>query len=427
MNENNADKQAHTKRVRKIISGVLIAVLLIYGGYALGQYRAQAYQAPVSIVGATVPTDSNLKTSDFSLFWHVWNTLNDRFGGISDKETTDQDKIYGAIMGLTDSYGDPYTTFFPPSESKQFEDEISGSFEGIGTEIDIVDDVLTIIAPLKGSPAEKAGIRAGDKIIKIDEHLTVNVPIDELISWIRGPRGTKVSLTVLHQGDSQPVVIEVMRDIVNIPVIAHQLLPDGTYVIRIYSFTANSADLFRTAVKSFQNTGSKRLIIDLRNNPGGYLDAAVDMASQFIPAGNIIVTEEFRDGKSEIYRSKGPGIIGSDVRIAVLINGGSASASEILAGALREHDRATLIGEQSFGKGSVQEYLTFSDGSSLKVTVAEWETPRGNSISKKGLTPDIAIEPVKQPTNNASVSAYAPPSDTDNQFKRAVEFVTTGK
>lgn len=413
--------------VRRVVGLVVIAIVLLYGGYELGQRQARAYQAPVSIVGASVPTDGTLKTSDFSLFWQVWNTLNEKFGGVQEDTLSDQDKVYGAIIGLTDSYGDPYTSFFPPSESKQFEDDISGTFEGIGTEIDIVDDILTVIAPLKGGPAEKAGIRAGDKILKINDTVTAQVPIDELITLMRGPRGSVVSLTVLHSGDSAPVVIKVTRDVVNVPVITDQLLPDGTYVIRIYTFTANSADIFKKAITNFRNSNSKRLIIDLRNNPGGYLDSAVDMASYFIPVGNAIVTEEFRDGKSEIYRSKGFSAVASDVRIAVLINEGSASASEILAGALREYDRATLIGEQSFGKGSVQEYISFTDGSALKVTVAEWKTPKGVSISKQGLTPDIKVAAIENKETDKRVSSYAPPSDSDNQFKRAVEFVTLGR
>lgn len=372
-----------------------IALIIMLGGalsigYYYGRNEAQAVQIPATVVGATVPLQAS--TTDFAVFWRVWNLLDEKFASTKKTQVTDQEKLYGAIKGLTEAYGDPYTTFFPPAEAKEFESEIEGNFEGVGMEVSMKEGVLTVVAPLKDSPAQRAGIRAGDKILKIDKTVTSNLTVDQAIKLIRGAKGTTVMLVVLHTDAQSPVDISIVRDVINIPVLESKSLGNGIYHIRLFSFSAQSSRLFKDAIEDFVRSGNKKLILDLRGNPGGYLDAAVSMASWFLPVGNVVVTEEFKGNAENIYhRSRGHNIVGPEYKIVILVDGGSASASEILAGALREYDRATLIGTKTFGKGSVQEYLKVTPETSLKVTVARWLTPKGVSISEGGLTPDIEV------------------------------------
>jgi carboxyl-terminal processing protease len=293
---------------------------------------------------------------------------------------------------MVKSLGDPYTIFFPPVESKSFADEISGNFEGVGMEVGMKDDVLTVIAPLKNTPAYRAGIKSGDKIVKIDETVTNGLNTSEAIKLIKGPKGTKVKFTMVREGEKEPLIIEVVRDIIDIPTIDTET-KNGVFIIHLYNFSAISSNSFRNALREFVESGNDKLILDLRGNPGGYLEAAVDMASWFLPAGKVIVKEDFKNEQdAQIFRSKGYNIFNENLKMVVLIDGGSASASEILAGALHEHGVATLIGTQSFGKGSVQELVPITSDTSLKVTIARWLTPNGNSISHGGLTPDTVVK-----------------------------------
>ena len=303
-----------------------------------------------------------------------------------------QEKIWGAIGGLTDSFNDPYTVFLPPEDSAVFESDISGNFQGVGMEIGVREGILTVIAPLKGTPAEKAGVRAQDKILKIDDTPTTNINSDEAVKLIRGKQGTKVSLTILRDDVEDPIIIAVTRGVINIPTINTRILSDGIFVIELYNFSAISGDLFRTALREFVASRSNNLILDLRGNPGGYLEAAIDMTSWFLPLGEVVVREDFGGNREEVvHRSKGYSIFGKRLNMVILIDGGSASASEILAGALSEHGIATLVGSTSYGKGSVQELVKITQETSLKVTIARWLTPLGISISEGGLTPDIEV------------------------------------
>jgi len=289
-----------------------------------------------------------------------------------------------------------------------FKSDISGNFEGVGMEIGIKDNILTVVAPLKDSPAERSGLHAGDKIIMIDDTNTADMPTDKAVKLIRGPKGSKVKITVIREGSTQPLEKTIIRDIIDIPTIQTEvknsdgttsvdkvsgLRSDGVFIIRLFSFTAQSPDLFRSALRQFIESGSNKLIIDLRGNPGGYLDAAWDMASWFLPVGKVIVTEDFGGKKPDIvYRSKGYDVFSKNLKLVVLVDAGSASASEILAGALREHGIATLIGTKTFGKGSVQELIEITGNTSLKVTVARWLTPEGHNLSNEGLSPDIEVK-----------------------------------
>jgi len=276
------------------------------------------------------------------------------------------------------------------------------------------DKILTVVAPLKNTPADKAGIKSGDKIIKINDQTTSGLSVEEAIKLIRGPKGTVVSLTIFREGASQPKELKITRDTIEIPTLDTELRKDGIFVVRLYSFSANSANLFRNAMKEFVNSGSNKLLLDLRGNPGGYLDAAVDMASWFLKSGKTIVTEDYGNSQApEIFRSKGYDIFNDKLKFIILIDGGSASASEILAGAMQDNGRAKLVGAQSFGKGSVQQVVDVTPDTILKITVAKWLTPSGISISEKGLTPDYPVE----------ISDKDIAEKKDTQLEKAVELL----
>jgi carboxyl-terminal processing protease len=254
------------------------------------------------------------------------------------------------------------------------------------------DGNIVVTAPLKGSPAEAAGIQSGDIVTMIDATSTAGMSVDEAVSLIRGELGTKVKLTLMRKGVTDPVVVTITRQTINVPEINNYSRPDGVYVIQLYTFTANSADLVRDALRQYLQSGDSRLILDLRGNPGGYLDQAVQIASYFLPVGDTVVTEDF-EGKQDniVNRSFGYNIFaGKKLSMAILIDQGSASASEILSGALQQHGVAKLVGTRSFGKGSVQQLMDLGNGAQIKITIARWLTPNGSSISNGGLTPDLA-------------------------------------
>ena len=376
------------------ITIITTAIFLVVVSFSLGvlsgkEMDGRSYSS--AIPGGLLQGGSVSENVDFSPFWTAWNILHDKY--VDPDKIKNEDKVWGAISGLAGSFDDPYTVFFPPREAEYFESEVRGNFGGIGIEIGVEDDILTVIAPLKGTPAERAGLLAGDKIVAVNATSTMDMTLDEAISLIRGEIGTPVDLTIVREGVKEPLEIRVMRDTINIPTIDTEKRANGVFVISLYNFSAGSPDLFRQGLREFVESGYDKLILDLRNNPGGYLEAAIDMASWFLPAGKVVVTEDFRNGgNDEIYRSRGYDIFNKNLKFVILLNKGSASASEILAAALREYDVVKLVGEKSFGKGSVQQLLDVTPNTSLKVTVAEWLTPNGNQISGKGLTPDYEVE-----------------------------------
>lgn len=398
------------ERYIQIITSLAVASVLFFTGFFIGKKESQN-EIPVQILNAT-----STKSVDLEPFWKTWRILDEKFApsGTTTPKVTDQNKIWGAVQGLAASYGDPYTVFFPPVESKSFAEEISGSFGGIGMEIGITDSTLTVIAPLKGTPAERAGILAGDKIIMIGEKSALSMSTDEAIKLIRGEPGTSITITFQRKGVKEPIVKTITRANIEIPTIKTELLPSGVFKIDLYSFSAISPNLFRKALREFVESGSDKLILDLRNNPGGYLEAALDMASWFLPTGKLVVAEDFGEKREkQEYRSKGYDVFTDQLKFVILVNEGSASASEILAGALQEHKKATLIGTKTFGKGSVQELVDIGSGTSLKVTVAHWFTPLGKSISNGGLTPDIEIKLTPENTKDGR----------DPVLEKAVEFL----
>jgi carboxyl-terminal processing protease len=379
--ENNHHK--HT--FQRLVTGIII-ILFFVGGIFIGRQHATGNQ--LDQIDEFLTTSEN---KDFTQFWSVWKLLNDKYP-FKEKIPSDALRVQGAIAGMVASFKDPYTMFFPPEQAKLFAEEVKGEFGGVGMEVGVKDGLITIIAPLKGSPAEKAGIKSGDILVKIDTESTENMSADHAVSLIRGTVGTSVELTLARKDAPEFIKTTITREIINIPIIDTKKEGE-VFIINFYSFSETSPKLFNSALDEFVASGSKKLIIDLRNNPGGYLDAAVDIASYFVPQGKIIVRENTGDVAPEkLYRSAGSDIIlPSNLQMILLVNNGSASASEILAGALSEHGVAKLVGTKTFGKGSVQELVPLPDGSSVKITVAKWFTPNNVSISEKGISPDHIV------------------------------------
>lgn len=337
--------------------------------------------------------DNSSPEKEAVLLSKVKNTVAEKFIFWKSSSTlpTTKEMEYGMIEGLVASYKDPYTVFFPPKEAKSFAENVKGSFGGVGMNVGMKEGNIVVIAPLKDSPAMKAGIKAGDIITAVEGKNMLGMQSDEAVSLIRGPLDTPVKITVLHVGAKAVTDITIIRKEIKIPTLDSET-KDGVFVIHLYNFSSESPDLFKNALVEFVNTKLKYLVIDLRGNPGGYLEAAVNMASFFLKDGQIVVSE--RQGKNEtVVNHRSTGIVGlpSGIKVVVMVDGGSASASEILAGALKDHDIAKVVGAKSFGKGSVQELVNFDDGSSLKVTIAKWYTPDGVNISESGIKPDVEV------------------------------------
>ena len=383
---------------------ILLAVLLvaIFGlGVVIGQLGILPFKIiPVGIPGVRFQEEppetfqiinkesGKPKEIDFSRFWDVWQKVEETYA--TRKHLDSQKMVYGAIAGMVKSLDDPYTVFFEPQEAKRFEDDSKGSFEGIGAEIGIKKGVLTVIAPLEETPAKKAGLMAGDKILKIDDTITADLTIEEAVRLIRGTKGTEVVLTVSRDAWTETKEIKIVRDVIKVPILKLEFKGDLAY-LRLYQFTENSSEEFTKAAGTILASPAKGIVLDLRNNPGGYLDKAVDIAGWFLAQGQVVAMEDFGNGQKETFYSAGPAKL-AEYKTVILVNQGSASASEILAGALKENRGLKLIGEKTYGKGSVQQLFDFNDGSSLKVTVAKWLTPNGRSISDEGLEADVKVE-----------------------------------
>jgi carboxyl-terminal processing protease len=397
---------------------MFVALAIVAGVFGIGLYTgvAERISHTVSAQSVTFISDDKAPTDvDITQLWKAWHLLEQNYVPTHTSSTvpTSQEQLYGAISGLTASYGDPYTVFMPPAEAQVFNEDISGAFEGVGMELGTKGGELVVVAPLKDSPAQKAGVLSGDVILGINDKPTDGMAVDDAIKMIRGKKGTSVKLTIGRAGEAKAIEISVVRDVINIPVLNSYKRPDGIFVIELYSFSSNSADLFRTALREFLTSGSSKLMLDLRGNPGGYLEAAVEMASYFLPVGDTVVSEDFK-GKAPaiVHRSIGYNVF-SDKKLSmvILIDQGSASASEILSGALQQHNVAKLVGTRSFGKGSVQQLIDLGGGAQIKITVARWLTPNGSSISDGGLTPDVQATTTqedrqagKDPQKDAGVS-----------------------
>lgn len=381
--------------------GLLIAGGAFVAGFGTGAVlaplspdAAAAEEAPISLLPlpTATPTVSLQPTEDeeaaFDLFWEVWHILEDEYYG----ELPDEAGMtYGAIQGVLDTLDDENTVFFDPQVADIMREDMSGDFEGIGAHVRMREDGrLMIVAPIEGQPAEAAGLRRGDIILEADGVSLEGMTVWEAISHIRGPEGTVVQLKVLREDMADPFILEIERARIPLPTIESEMRPDGLAYVRLYEFNSQATARLRESLEELLAQNPQGLILDLRNNPGGYLTEAVNVASQFISEGPILV-ERFSDGTEEVYRAQKGGEA-LEIPLVVLVNAGSASASEIVAGAIQDTGRGTLIGETTFGKGSVQLVHQLRDGSQLRVTVARWFTPNGRLIHQQGLEPDIAVE-----------------------------------
>lgn len=413
---------------RKILGIALVALVFSFSAglatglservYNLAKAQVQILPGSSSVTITNVAQTGAPEGVDFTQFWEAWQVLEENFVQTQASSTipTAQERMWGAIQGLADSYGDPYTVFLPPEDAKAFEEDISGSFSGVGMELGEREGLLTVVAPLKGTPAERAGVRSGDTVLAIDGVPSAEMAVEQAVKRIRGPKGTSVTLTLGRKGESKPLEITIVRDTISVPIIETYKRADGIFVIELYSFSQTSDFLFRQALREFFESGATKLVLDLRGNPGGYLESAVEMSSFFLPVGDPVVTEDFGGSRTNtVHRSYGYNVFANKkLTMAVLINQGSASASEILAGALRQHGVAKLVGERTFGKGSVQQLVSLGGGAELKITIARWLTPNGSSISDGGLTPDILatrtvddIQAGKDPQMDAAVAWLA--------------------
>jgi carboxyl-terminal processing protease len=398
------------KGTGKLVTLFFIAALALgayFYGFSIGKSEARI----VPIEGVQNIQVGQPEGADFSLFWDAWAIIQEKH---ANKDSLDyQNMIFGAISGMVNSLGDPYTVFMDPEESKQFQDNISGSFEGVGMEIGIRNRQLQVISPLEGTPAKAAGLRPGDIIIQIDDTFARNLSLNEAVSLIRGPKGTEVILSILHEDWSETKDFPIVRDVIKISSLKWEILEDDIAYIQLFHFSEPAIRAFKEAANKILASSVERIILDLRGNPGGFLEVSVDIAGWFLTKDQVVVTEDFGvEGEEVIYKARGNGRLG-DYPLIILMNQGSASASEILAGALRDHKGVKLVGEKSFGKGSVQELQNLPGNSSLKVTVANWLTPNGDHISDVGLEVDVEVEMTTEDFDN----------ELDPQFDKALELV----
>jgi carboxyl-terminal processing protease len=306
------------------------------------------------------------------------------------EEVEEKDLVYGAIKGMLISL-DPHSSFMPPEAFKEMQIDTRGEFGGLGIQIGIKDKVLTIIAPIEDTPADKAGVQAGDKIIKIEGESTKDISLHEAVSKLRGPKGTKVTITIFREGLEKPLDITITRDIIKLKSVKSRIIDETIGYIKLTQFQERSSRDLKKALKELSGKEINALILDLRNNPGGLLKGAVDVTSQFLPPGKLVVYIKGRSGdKTEFDTVNGSQFY--EYPMVILVNGGSASASEIVAGALQDWGKAVVLGTQTFGKGSVQTVIPLSDGSALRLTTARYYTPKGRSIQTTGITPDIEVK-----------------------------------
>lgn len=407
----------------------LVTLLMVFalvggigGGVLGGVLLSRSSGAPA------VCPESPEVCEEFAVFWEAWALARDRY--VEADAADPAVMTAGAINGMLDTLGDQgHTRFLTAAESERWEDALSGSsFEGIGAYIDARNGQTLIVAPIEGSPAEAAGLRPGDLILAVDGELTQGWTIEQLQSRVRGPSDTPVTLRVLHPGESEPVEITIVRAAVNVPSVSWRMLPDDIALVRLASFDSESGRQMREALTAAQAQGARAVIFDLRNNPGGLLEQAVEVASQFLPKGTTVLIEESRAGDREEKLARAGGVA-LDLPLVVLINEGSASSSEIVSGAIQAAGRAVLVGETTFGTGTVLTPFRLSDGSRLLLGTQQWLTPDGRQIRGQGIEPDelvllpLEIRPLS-PAEAVTLDAEGLRDSSDAQFVRALELAS---
>jgi carboxyl-terminal processing protease len=364
----------------------------------------------------------------FENFWKTWDLARDEY---VDPAAADPSKMVdGAIEGMLDTLGDDnHTRYLPPELAKAEREELSGQFEGIGAYIDVRDGQPIIVQPIEGTPAEKAGLRPNDIILKVDGEDVRGVTVAELRNKVRGPKDTPVTLTVQHAGDSAPVDITITRAQINVPSVSWRMLPNKVALINLNQFAERSSDEIKQALNEARAQGATSLALDLRNNPGGYVTELVGVASQFLPADTTVLIEQDRDGNQTPYKTNAGGVA-TDLPLVVLINQNSASSAEILAGALKDAGRARLVGEPTFGTATVLRTFNLNDGAQVRIGTTQWLTPNGEVVRGKGIEPDevVALAPdvvPLTPSRAADLDAQALLSSDDKQLVRALEVLQT--
>ncbi|MBT3690234.1 S41 family peptidase [bacterium] len=405
---------------KKIILGVsllILAIIIFFIGLVVGlnkQLDLEKSPSGIQDTGRVLNTDALpeylAKDVNFKLFWKVWDIIRSKY--IDRDQITDAQLFYGSMKGVVAALGDPYSVFLDPVISEEFTEELSGKFQGIGAEIGMKQERLTIISPLPESPAEKAGLKPGDKVMAIDGNETTGISLDEAVKQIRGEKGTEVILTVARENADSFLDITITRDTIDIKSVVLEM-KDNIGYIKLTHFNQDTAQEFGEIVNELLTKSPKGVILDLRNNAGGYLDVAIEIAGYWVKNGDVVVKESFGDVEIDRnYNSTGQEQLAS-YKTVVIVNGGSASASEIVAGALQDFELANVVGEVTFGKGSVQELEQLSDGSSVKITIARWLTPFGRSIDKEGVAPDEIVEFTEENYEN----------EEDPQLDRALEII----
>lgn len=383
MTESNQDNRGSNKKNLRAFLNVAGVIVIFLFGIAIGSGRI-AWGAD-SVFHRSIAGNNNSADIDFDGIKELYSALKESYDGQVDASKIED----GLKEGLVSAAGDPYTEYMNDQDSKEFQGELNGTFDGIGAELGKKDNTVVIIAPIDGFPAQKAGVRAGDVISKIDDESAYDISVSEAVKKIRGPKGTTVKLELIRDG--KPVTIEITRDTINIPSVKSEVTSDNIGIIRISRFGDDTTKLVNQYATEFKSKNVRGVVLDMRGNPGGLLSAAVDVSSIWLPKGKTVL-EEKRDGKTiKTYTATGNSVL-LGVPTVVLIDEGSASASEITAGALRDNGVATLIGQKSYGKGSVQEIRNLKDGGTLKVTIARWFTPNGRNIDKEGIEPDQKVE-----------------------------------
>ncbi|HID63865.1 MAG TPA: S41 family peptidase [Anaerolineae bacterium] len=388
-----------------MVLAIIIVSVAFLSGFGAGFSLAPARPSPAAAAGEEPP--------EFAVFWEAWHLIESEFYG---ELPTMQEVTYGAIRGVLVTIGDDGTSFIDPEHAAVMREDITGSFEGIGAVVNMLPNGrLIIVEPLPGRPAARAGIQQGDLVLKVDDTPIQNMTLLEAVSLIRGPAGTTVRLTILRKGVREPFEVAIVRERIELEVVESRMLDDGIAYVRLTEFNAKATKELKAALRELMAQEPKGLIFDLRSNPGGFLQTSVGVASQFLSEGLVLI-EKGKGGFEKDYPVEGDGLA-IEVPLVVLVNAGSASASEIVAGAIQDSGRGILIGERTFGKGSVQLPHTLSDGSELRITIARWFTPKGREIQGVGIIPDIEVEMTQEDLE----------AGTDPQLKRAVEYLLTGK
>ncbi len=380
-----------------LVVGALLSGILFSSGWVMGSYLAQY---GITLPGFSLPTTdggypdygpNEAPTGElenlFTPFWEAWDIVHEDF---VNQPVDDVEIMRGAIRGMLEALDDPHSSYMDPDQYRQSNIPLEGEYEGIGAWVDPTGEFLIIIAPMPGSPAEQAGLQPGDQVIAIDGEDMTGIDGNLVIRRILGPAGSIVRLTILREGEFEPFDVDIQRASITIPSVEGQMLEDDIAYVQLFNFGENAAEDLRQTLGTLLDQDPVGLIFDLRGNGGGFLGTAIDIASEFISEGTVVI-ERFGDGSEQVYDVTGAGLA-TDIPIIVLIDGGSASASEIVAGAIQDHERGLLVGETSFGKGSVQTWTPLSgENGAVRVTIALWLTPDGRLIHETGLDPDVEV------------------------------------